>query len=336
REFLLSSAAKLEFDCFPQKDIPSKRVFLDAKLSTTIFFGTKETGLKLSKQNFIIRTYPANTFRDDHKECIIELKDLKAIDPNNFPIPLIDNLNWKLLRKIHTKDGVKNLGAVQDFVIRRGEINQTIFKEFIEEENTGNERLIKGVQIGQYRFNKKLSQGKVEWFNEKKFLKNKSQRAVATFERIATQRITGVDEKLRIVANIIEPKAYFADSTNSIHIEVNSFYKLNYLLGLLNSKLWQWRFKLTSTNNNVGTNELEALPMKVIDFDNRSDTVLYDELTQLVEIMLQLNKEKQQTTPSEKLEQLKARIQYTDDKINKLVYRLYGLSEEEVRVVEGR
>jgi hypothetical protein len=52
--------------------------------------------------------------------------------------------------------------------------------------------------------------------------------------------------------------------------------------------------------------------------------------------MLQLNKEKQQTTTPDKLEQLNTRIKYTDDKINKLVYQLYGLSEEEIGIVEGK
>ena len=46
--------------------------------------------------------------------------------------------------------------------------------------------------------------------------------------------------------------------------------------------------------------------------------------------------QKQSTTLPEKLEQLNQRIQFTDDKINKLVYEIYGLSEEEIGVVEGR
>ncbi len=52
--------------------------------------------------------------------------------------------------------------------------------------------------------------------------------------------------------------------------------------------------------------------------------------------MLQLQKEKQKTTLPDKLDQLKARIKYTDDKINKLVYSLYGFNEEEIGIVEGR
>jgi len=39
------------------------------------------------------------------------------------------------------------------------------------------------------------------------------------------------------------------------------------------------------------------------------------------------------TLPDQK-EQLKARIDHTDDKINRMVYQLYGLTEEEIAVVE--
>jgi len=38
----------------------------------------------------------------------------------------------------------------------------------------------------------------------------------------------------------------------------------------------------------------------------------------------------------DKLNQLEARIKYTDDKINQLVFDLYGLSEEERGIVEGK
>ena len=78
--------------------------------------------------------------------------------------------------------------------------------------------------------------------------------------------------------------------------------------------------------------DLRELPIPIISSNNKS---LHDEIVQLAETMLQLNKEKQQATTPDKLDQLKTRIQYTDDKINKLVYQLYGLSEEEIGIVEG-
>ena len=51
--------------------------------------------------------------------------------------------------------------------------------------------------------------------------------------------------------------------------------------------------------------------------------------------MLQLNKQLQEATLPHQQEQLKQRIAFTDKKIDALVYELYGLSEEEVKIVEG-
>jgi len=333
REFLLSSIAELEFDCFPQKDNPTKRIFKEAKLSTTVFCGEKDALSNRKESDFTIRTYPANSFNDEHKKCSIRFSDLKAIDPDNLPIPLIDEANYVVLKKIHTTKGIARLGTVKDFVVRRGEINQTIYKEFIEEEIAVNERLIKGVQIGQYRFNKKVSQGKVEWFNEEKFLQKNSKREVATLERIATQRITGVDERLRIVASLIQPKAYFADSTNSIHVKEGTKYDLKYLLGLLNSKLFQWRFKLTSTNNNVGTNELEAMPFKEIYFPEQK---MHDDVVKNVENLLKFNADIQNASDPSTIDQLQGRIAHSTQRIDEIVYQLYELTPEEIAIVESQ
>src|SRR5438552_3497367 len=82
----------------------------------------------------------------------------------------------------------------------------------------------------------------------------------------------------------------------------------------------------------VRTNQLARLPIPKKDSNSRH----YDEIVKLVDTMLQLQQQKQQTTLATQQEQLAQRITYTDDKINKLVYELYGLSEEEVKVVEGR
>jgi hypothetical protein len=50
--------------------------------------------------------------------------------------------------------------------------------------------------------------------------------------------------------------------------------------------------------------------------------------------MPQLNKQLPKATLQYQQEQLKQRIALTDKKIDALVYTLYGLSEEEVKIVE--
>jgi len=55
-----------------------------------------------------------------------------------------------------------------------------------------------------------------------------------------------------------------------------------------------------------------------------------------VEGMLDLNKKLAAAHLSSEKEMLKRRIDTTDAAIDRLVYELYGLSEEEVAIVEGR
>jgi hypothetical protein len=52
--------------------------------------------------------------------------------------------------------------------------------------------------------------------------------------------------------------------------------------------------------------------------------------------LLQLQQQKQSTSLPDQLQQLEQRIAYTDNKINEKVYALYGLSAEEIKVVEGK
>lgn len=333
RQFIMEHTKNLEVDCFPQKDNVNKRVFHDAKLSTTIIIGNKSDEIKPKHRKATIRTYPANSFNDECKKCVVKYEDLKLIDPENLPIPLIDSVDWALLLKLHSTKGVTNMAQLQaHFIVRRGEINQTIYRAYIQNTPNGAERLIKGVQIGQYQFKTKLSQGEVEWFNEKLFLKGNNPKPIANVERIATQRITGVDEKLRLVATIIQPKAYFADSTNSIHVGEKSPYDIRYILALINSSLFQWRFKLTSTNNNVGTNELESLPIKTIDFQLEKEKEKHAFIVRLVSQLVDIYKE---GPIKEVNNQLHHRVEHLKNKIDQLVYELYGLTEEEIKIVEG-
>lgn len=51
--------------------------------------------------------------------------------------------------------------------------------------------------------------------------------------------------------------------------------------------------------------------------------------------MLELKREISSAVLPNQKEQLQARIDYTDDKINELVYRLYGLTAEEIALIEN-
>ncbi len=112
------------------------------------------------------------------------------------------------------------------------------------------------------------------------------------------------------------------------------------LLAIINSKLIAFYFKKKynrqdKTFPEIRIYELASLPIKGMDNNGKVISMLFSKLTQEVEVMLGLNENKQTVNDANNLQQLNQRIAYTDEKINKLVYELYGLSEEEVAIVEG-
>jgi len=62
---------------------------------------------------------------------------------------------------------------------------------------------------------------------------------------------------------------------------------------------------------------------------------MHDEVVRLVERMMDLKKRYYDTTDERLKGQLDHAIKATDEQIDNLVYKLYNLTEEEIRIVEG-
>jgi SAM-dependent methyltransferase len=113
-----------------------------------------------------------------------------------------------------------------------------------------------------------------------------------------------------------------------------------YLCGLLNSRLLDFCLKRVSTTFHGGyfaANKqfIERLPIRTIDFSDKADKARHDRMVALVESMLALHKQLAAARPESERTVLTRQIDSTDDAINRLVYDLYGLSDEEIAVVEA-
>lgn len=115
---------------------------------------------------------------------------------------------------------------------------------------------------------------------------------------------------------------------------------LKFILGILNSKFignyWLRNFSdLRKTFPKIKGSYLEKLPMVDINFPNKAQREKHDEIVILVDQLLKLNEEKQQAKLQTEIDRLQTRIDYSEDRINKIVYQLYGLTDEEIKIVEG-
>jgi len=115
-----------------------------------------------------------------------------------------------------------------------------------------------------------------------------------------------------------------------------------YILGLLNSRLLDFFFKRVSTKLRGGfyryfTQFIERLPIRRINFDDPADVARHDRMVALVEEMLRLQKEhaEAEALKEDLRHDLARRIERLDAEIDALVYELYGLMEEEIKIVEA-
>jgi hypothetical protein len=110
-------------------------------------------------------------------------------------------------------------------------------------------------------------------------------------------------------------------------------HSLKYLLGVINSHLLTYFYQEFFVTIDVLKNALLSLPIRPINFADPADQVRHDLMVTLVERMLALQ---QQAATDEALRQRFAReIHTTDEQIDALVYELYRLTEEEIKIVEG-
>ena len=119
----------------------------------------------------------------------------------------------------------------------------------------------------------------------------------------------------------------------AITTETNDINELKYLLGILNSNITTFFISKVAScfrggYYSFGKHSFEHFPLPSSELNN-------DELIFLVDEMLKLHKSLQNTnTPTER-KLLQKQIELTDKKINELVYDLYDLTDDEIRIIEN-
>ena len=113
-----------------------------------------------------------------------------------------------------------------------------------------------------------------------------------------------------------------------------SSHSLKYLLGVINSRLLNYFYQEFFVTIDVLKNALLSLPIRTINFDDPADVGRHDKMVALVERMLALHqKSGAAAVPTDK-QLYQRQIEATDRWIDALVYELYELTQEEIKIVE--
>ena len=313
RKMLLTKTTMHEVIEFPKK-APTKggQVFESATQGTCIITATKTLprpnhAFKLSIHN------DGNTIKKLEFLTIAQERILEVYE-KLFEIPFIKNeKELTLIDRLRHGNKI----PLKDFIqfSRQGNVNTTCLRHIKSPKQT-DIMIVKGEDCHQYslELNKRFAIPTHPLVI--KAMKNNSDKCI-----VATQNITGTTDKIRIHAALSEcrrTKMVFLHSVNILFLQ--NVREAMLITGLLNSKLMDWIFRKTSTNNHVNSYELEALPIPKIDSTNQS---IANKIIALVEEILALKAENPQA-PTQDLE----------SQINALVYTLYNLTDEEIGLIE--
>ncbi|MBP7498099.1 MAG: Eco57I restriction-modification methylase domain-containing protein, partial [Bacteroidales bacterium] len=208
--------------------------------------------------------------------------------------------------------------------VKRG---MEIGKAFIRNTNQGDYKTLLGEEVNRYNFvfkNTYCNQNK-EIIRLKGFAENDK----VLIRRVATKLIATYDE-----SNCYFIKNLYGLKSDNIN--------LKYLLGLINSSLLSFfLIKYYTTKKEeifpeIQVYQLNGLPIKKIDFQNKIEKDKHDKLVQLVEQMINAKKQLQSAKTERDKSYFELRCIDLDRQIDMIVYELYDLTPDEIDIVEGR
>ncbi|MBA4115434.1 MAG: Eco57I restriction-modification methylase domain-containing protein, partial [Rubrobacter sp.] len=144
----------------------------------------------------------------------------------------------------------------------------------------------------------------------------------------------------KVLECVIDPEgSILAGKSTTV---IFSSLSLQYLLGLLNSKLVSFYYGVVFGGNRlqggylrIGPPQLRTVPIRTIDFSDPEDEARHDLMVGLVERMLSLHERLAGARIGRERTVIGHQIEATDRQIDRLVYELYGLTDEEIGIVEG-
>jgi hypothetical protein len=217
------------------------------------------------------------------------------------------------------------LGESSDvYSISRGEEgSKFLLKEIVD----GNFFMVIPNDVGRYTIEQGLK------ISEKTLTPNK----VANFyqhPKIWAIRIQKMRWKQRLVCTLDERSNSAGMKTLQVIVSTkDDVQNLLFLQGILSSTLMNY-YLVNYLADDMNKSYLEKIPIRTINFSDPPDKARHDRMVALVTQMLDLNKKLQDARLEQEKTMLSRQIEATDASIDKLVYELYGLTEEEIAVVE--
>jgi len=263
RELLLKKTCINKIIEFP-KVAPTKegQVFESVCQGTCIVIFAKTD--PIGKSFLLSANNDCTTLKSMSKELVAQ-SDLIEFYPTDYAIPLLKQNEFAILRKIK-----KESKQLKDYIVdvSQGDLNLTAAKQYITNNNTG-VKLLRGRNVASYCINYDVDEFINSSYRSEYVRNNRSKRY------ILCQEVTGTVDPRRIHCCISDNNQCFLCGHTINKLDVKDTRLIKYLMCLLNSKIIDWVFRKTSSNNHVGGYELKQLPIMTVKkleyFDEQAD-----------------------------------------------------------------
>lgn len=187
---------------------------------------------------------------------------------------------------------------------------------------------------------------------EKKYLKEKGSRQrpfnIRKKEEFDRPKILLRQSDVRLTATLVNEFVFGNYSLFTIFDNLDDEKKLKFLLGLLNSTILTFyaiqkniilirKGKTPQIRSGQrGPTGIRQLPIRTIDFSSQRDKTCHDKILELVNDMLASNKQLQKVKTEHDRNLIQRKIDILDKQIDRLVYELYDLTDEEIQIVRDQ
>jgi hypothetical protein len=300
------------------------KVFAQTEIGGSgVFVFSKQSGRKTSK---IVTIKNFETFNIPNIQSVS--KNIFLTNENHH---LIQETNTSvIIRKIFQQDRIERLGTITK--IYQGIITGDNGKYLSDKrKNSKWKPILKGKDINRYTI---PAPNTFIYYVPEELWSNTNEKMFKVEEKLISRQTSD-----KLIATLDRNGYFSLDSTHVILLQTNKIC-IEYLLGLYNSKLFNFLYQNNVQEKGrvfaqVKTINLKPLPVKMIDFDTH-EKEQYHLIVRLVRQLINLYTEKQEIKLSSQLCILEDKIARFEQQINEIVYQLYGLTENEIKMIEGK
>ena len=242
------------------KTMGEESQFIDAQQAVCALLITKD------KANTDSAIEITTDYRGKNEEVIqTEINDIISASLCNAILTLTKD-EFKLFNSMNKYPKIKDL----DYIVNmRGELDLTANKNSITENQTPY-LLLRGRNIGYYCL-ENVPSGE---YITSEFINSTAKKGYIVKERLICQQISNMAKERRLIFTVASPNMALGNSCNFVSVKDNDHgVDLMFLLGILNSSLMNWYFKLQSGNNHINNYEIDNLPIP-IECEQKSDIAM--------------------------------------------------------------